>query len=116
MLIAYCKYQQQNRIMTVILVEFERPNFAVIHYKSSQDYFKSFSFRHRNIFFNVKLKFSSFLRLTCLLVCSEGKVFLFQDNLAQPQMMVVSDIDDVFVPLVDGFLVDVTKARLIIDR
>ena len=41
---------------------------------------------------------------------------LIQDNLAQPQMMVVSDISDVFVPLVDGFLVDVKKAKVIVDR
>eukprot|EP00794_Sanderia_malayensis_P007299 gene7299-8115_t len=38
-----------------------------------------------------------------------------KDNLAQPQMMVVSDLNDVFVPLVDGFLVDVKKARSIVD-
>ncbi|XP_065058870.1 protein transport protein Sec24C-like [Rhopilema esculentum] len=38
-----------------------------------------------------------------------------KDNLAQPQMMVVSDINDVFVPLVDGFLVDVKKAKVIVD-
>ena len=31
-------------------------------------------------------------------------------------MMVVSDIKDVFVPLVDGFLVDVKKAKVIVDR
>ena len=31
-------------------------------------------------------------------------------------MMVVSDINDVFVPLVDGFLVDIKKAKVIVDR
>lgn len=36
-------------------------------------------------------------------------------NLAQPQMMVVSDIEDVFVPLVDGFLVSPQEARTVID-
>ncbi|XP_020618625.1 protein transport protein Sec24C-like [Orbicella faveolata] len=36
-------------------------------------------------------------------------------NLAQPQMMVVSDIEDVFVPLVDGFLVSPQEARSVVD-
>lgn len=31
-------------------------------------------------------------------------------------MMVVSDIEDVFVPLVDGFLVDPQEARSVVDR
>lgn len=31
-------------------------------------------------------------------------------------MMVVSDIDDVFVPLVDGFLVSPQEARSVVDR
>ena len=31
-------------------------------------------------------------------------------------MMVVSDINDVFVPLVDGFLVNVKQAKVIVDR
>lgn len=39
----------------------------------------------------------------------------FQENLAQPQMMVVSDVEDVFVPLLDGFLVSVQEARGVID-
>ena len=30
--------------------------------------------------------------------------------------MVVSDITDVFVPLVDGFLVNVKQAKVIVDR
>ena len=40
----------------------------------------------------------------------------FQSNLAQPQMMVVSDIEDVFVPLVDGFLVNFEEAKSVVDR
>ncbi|EDO41706.1 predicted protein [Nematostella vectensis] len=36
-------------------------------------------------------------------------------NLAQPQMMVVSDVDDMFVPLLDGFLVSVDEARSVIE-
>lgn len=31
-------------------------------------------------------------------------------------MMVVSDIEDVFVPLVDGFLVNLQEARSVVDR
>ena len=31
-------------------------------------------------------------------------------------MMVVSDIEDVFVPLVDGFLVSPQEARSVVDR
>ena len=42
--------------------------------------------------------------------------FFLQSNLAQPQMMVVSDIEDVFVPLVDGFLVSPQEARSVVDR
>lgn len=38
-----------------------------------------------------------------------------KSNLAQPQMMVVSDIEDVFVPLVDGFLVNPQEARSVVD-
>ncbi|XP_070544863.1 protein transport protein Sec24C-like [Ptychodera flava] len=35
--------------------------------------------------------------------------------LAQPQMLVVSDINDVFMPLLDGFLVKLSDARPVID-
>ena len=31
-------------------------------------------------------------------------------------MMVVSDVEDVFVPLLDGFLVNVQEARSVVDR
>lgn len=31
-------------------------------------------------------------------------------------MMVVSDINDVFVPMVDGFLVDLEDSRQVIDK
>lgn len=39
-----------------------------------------------------------------------------KSSLAQPQMMVVSDVSDMFVPLLDGFLVNVKESRLVIDR
>lgn len=37
-------------------------------------------------------------------------------SLAQPQMMVVSDVADMFVPLLDGFLVNVNESRVVIER
>lgn len=37
-------------------------------------------------------------------------------SLAQPQMMVLTDIADVFVPMVDGFLVSLTEARATLER
>ena len=37
-------------------------------------------------------------------------------SMAQPQMMVMTDVDDVFVPMVDGFLVNVTEARTVLER
>ncbi|XP_028332037.1 protein transport protein Sec24C isoform X3 [Gouania willdenowi] len=36
-------------------------------------------------------------------------------SLAQPQMLVVSDVADMFVPLLDGFLVNVAESRLVIE-
>lgn len=41
---------------------------------------------------------------------------VFQKNLAQPQMLVVSDVHDMFMPLLDGFLVNPTEAAHVIDR
>ena len=39
-----------------------------------------------------------------------------QPNLAQPKMMIVSDVNDVFVPLLDGFLVNAKEAKTVIER
>ncbi|XP_072851060.2 protein transport protein Sec24C isoform X2 [Pogona vitticeps] len=36
-----------------------------------------------------------------------------KSSLAQPQMMVVSDVADMFVPLLDGFLVNVNESRTV---
>ncbi|XP_055954647.1 protein transport protein Sec24C [Patella vulgata] len=36
-------------------------------------------------------------------------------SLAQPQMLVVSDLEDVFVPLLDGFLVKLSESSAVID-
>ncbi|XP_014871704.1 protein transport protein Sec24C isoform X1 [Poecilia latipinna] len=38
-----------------------------------------------------------------------------KSTLAQPQMLVVSDVSDMFVPLLDGFLVNVTESRQVIE-
>ena len=37
-------------------------------------------------------------------------------SLAQPQMMVLTDVAEVFVPLVDGFLVNVEEAKALLER
>ena len=37
-------------------------------------------------------------------------------TLAQPGMMVVADTADVFVPMVEGFLVNVREARGVMER
>ncbi len=37
-------------------------------------------------------------------------------SLAQPQMMVLTDVEDVFVPLIDGFLVTIAEARTVLER
>ena len=42
--------------------------------------------------------------------------FSLQENLVQPQMMVLADVNDVFVPMVDGFLVDVADSRNVIEK
>lgn len=39
-----------------------------------------------------------------------------KSSLAQPQMLVVSDVGDMFVPLLDGFLVNVNESRAVITR
>lgn len=39
-----------------------------------------------------------------------------QSSQGVPQMMVVSDLEDVFVPIVDGVLVSVEEAQQSIDR
>lgn len=36
--------------------------------------------------------------------------------LAQPQMMVVSDVAEMFVPLLDGFLVNYQESRAVINK
>lgn len=57
------------------------------------------------------------LLLLLLAVMFFLNIFLvLQGNLAQPQMLVVSDLEDVFVPLLDGFLVKLSESESVIDR
>ncbi|XP_077156567.1 protein transport protein Sec24D [Paroedura picta] len=42
--------------------------------------------------------------------------FNVKSNLAQPQMMVVTDVSEVFVPLLDGFLVNFQESRAVINN
>ncbi|NWX84605.1 SC24D protein, partial [Nothoprocta pentlandii] len=42
--------------------------------------------------------------------------FNVKSNLAQPQMMVVSDVGEVFVPLLDGFLVNFQESQSVINN
>ena len=41
--------------------------------------------------------------------------FLGQSSLTQPQMMVVTDLDDIFVPLPDDLLVNLSASRRVVD-
>ena len=59
----------------------------------------------------------------CVCVCVRVRVLILeiycpssQSSLGVPQMMVVSDLDDVFVPLVDGILVSLEEAMQSIER
>lgn len=38
-----------------------------------------------------------------------------QSSLTQPQMMVVSDLDDIFVPLPDDLLVNLSESRSVVE-
>lgn len=42
--------------------------------------------------------------------------FNVKSSLAQPQMMVVSDVGEVFVPLLDGFLVNFQESRSVVTK
>ena len=42
-------------------------------------------------------------------------VFPVQSSLTQPQMMVVSDLDDIFVPLPDDLLVNLSESRSVVE-
>ena len=38
-----------------------------------------------------------------------------QSSLSQPQMMVVSDLDDIFIPLPDDLLVNLSESRNVVE-
>lgn len=40
---------------------------------------------------------------------------LYQSSLLQPQMMVISDLNDVFVPLPDDLLVNLSESRNVVE-
>lgn len=42
--------------------------------------------------------------------------FNVKSTLAQPQMMVVTDVGEVFVPLLDGFLVNYQESQSVIHK
>lgn len=42
-------------------------------------------------------------------------VTLLQSSLTQPQMLVVSDLDDIFVPLPDDLLVNLSESRSVVE-
>lgn len=47
-------------------------------------------------------------------LCEEYRVIFAQACLGQPQMMMVGDVDDMFVPLLDGFLCDPVESSAVI--
>ena len=38
-----------------------------------------------------------------------------QSTIGQPQMMVMTDVAEVFVPMVDGFLVSITESQALVE-
>lgn len=49
------------------------------------------------------------------LFCLLFYVTLFQSSLTQPQMLVVSDLDDIFIPLPDDLLVNLSESRSVVE-
>ena len=58
----------------------------------------------------------SFIKVGFVTYNTQLHFYNIKGNLAQPQMMVVTDLDEPFLPLLDGFLVSVKEAREVIDR
>jgi len=55
------------------------------------------------------------IRVAFVTYAKELHFYNIKGTLSQPQMLVVSDVDDMFVPLLDGFFVKVSEAEVIID-
>ncbi|XP_054715846.1 protein transport protein Sec24C-like [Uloborus diversus] len=58
---------------------------------------------------------SSKIRVGFITYSSVIHFFNINSNLAQPQMLVVSDVNDMFMPLLDGFLVEISEAEHVIN-
>ena len=56
------------------------------------------------------------IRVGFVTYAKEIHFYNVKGSLAQPQMLVVSDLEDVFVPLLDGFLVTLAESEAVIDR
>lgn len=50
-----------------------------------------------------------------VLYVTVNNIYLFQGTLAAPQMMVVGDVQEMFMPLLDGFLCTPEESEPIID-
>lgn len=55
------------------------------------------------------------IRVGFVTYAKEIHFYNVKGSLAQPQMLVVSDLEDVFVPLLDGFLVTLAESEAVID-
>ena len=56
------------------------------------------------------------IRVGFVTYAKEIHFYNVKGTLAQPQMLVVSDLEDVFVPLLDGCLVTLAESEAVIDR
>src|SRR4029434_192638 len=59
---------------------------------------------------------SSVVKVGCVTYYKVLHLYNVKSALAQPQMMVVSDVAEMFVPLLDGFLVNFTESRAVINK
>jgi len=58
----------------------------------------------------------SVVRVGFITYSNEVHFYNIKSTLAQPQMMVVGDVQDMFMPLLDGFLADPTESESVIDQ
>jgi len=57
----------------------------------------------------------SLIKVGFVTYSSQLHFYNVKENLAQPQMMVMSDVDEAFVPLLDGFLVNYKESKGVIE-
>ena len=57
------------------------------------------------------INISGFPQFILIILC----VMLLQSSLTQPQMLVVSDLDDIFIPLPDDLLVNLSESRSVVE-